>query len=112
MEASICRRPCPLGSPFTVHGSPFTVPRSPDLRPDASPADVGDEGEWAVAVVGAIGIVDEHGSATDVLAGDDAPVTAVLGLVAIVAHHEVGRGRDEERTPVVMRWLHRSSTEP
>src|SRR5215470_1558893 len=41
------------------------------------------------------GPVDEEGLALDLVALDEAPVTAVLRVVAVVAHHEVRIGRHE-----------------
>src|SRR5262245_59510262 len=41
------------------------------------------------------GPVDEEGLALDLVALDEAPVAAVLRVVAIVAHHEVRVGRHE-----------------
>src|SRR5207249_825687 len=41
------------------------------------------------------GPVDEEGLALDLVALDEAPVAAVLRVVAVVAHHEIGVGRHD-----------------
>src|SRR4051812_6677315 len=59
-----------------------------NARPDATPPDVREEGERSIAVVGPVRVVDERGAPADVLAGHNAPIAAVLRIVARVAHHE------------------------
>src|SRR5205085_12421010 len=81
---------------------------SVNARADASPPDVRDEWEWAVRLISAaIGVVHEDRASADVLAGHGAPVAAVLRFVAVVAHHEVVAGGDDEGAPVIehgLRW--------
>src|SRR5258705_13676313 len=45
--------------------------------------------------------VDEERPPADVRAGQEAPEAAVVGLVAVVAHHEVVVGRNDDRAPIV-----------
>src|SRR3989442_14801505 len=45
--------------------------------------------------------VDEEGPPHDVVARQEAPEAAVIGLVAVVAHHEVVRRGDDDRPPIV-----------
>src|SRR5712691_1194200 len=45
--------------------------------------------------------VDEEGPPHDVVARQEAPKAAVVGLVAVVAHHEVVRRGDDDRPPIV-----------
>src|SRR5581483_12018587 len=52
-----------------------------------------------------VGVVHEDRTTAHVLLRDDAPVSAVLRAVAVVAHHEIEVRRDEQRTPIVMRGL-------
>src|SRR5688572_18201803 len=90
-------------------------------RPDAPPANVGDEGKRTITrlvrahelrlVARAIRVVHEHGATANVLARHDPPVATVLRAIPIVTHHEVMAGRDEQRPPVVVRGLRRRRTE-
>src|SRR5208283_4559516 len=57
---------------------------------------VGERGLVHLVGGGLEGPVDEHGTADDVRARDEAPVAAVERLGAVVAHGEDGSGRDDE----------------
>src|SRR5690606_19311347 len=70
-------------------GGVLCLPASlPDPVPDPVPADVAQEAERA-ARLGVPRVVDEDRAAAYVLARHEAPEAAVLGLVAVVAEHEV-----------------------
>src|SRR3989442_9422974 len=49
--------------------------------------------------------VDEQRPAHDVRAWQEAPEAAVVGLVAVVTHHEEVPGRHNDRAPVVRRGV-------
>ena len=71
--------------------------RLEDGLAQAAPADppgIGDEGP-----------VLHHGLAQDVLAGHEAPEAAVVGIVAVVAHHEIGAVGHPDRSEGVARAL-------
>src|SRR5690242_848579 len=82
---------------------------------DATPADVGEAGQRPVARVGvallriaaarpgAEGVVDDERLPADVVLRNESPVATVLRAIAIVAHHEVTRAGDEQRSPVIVR---------
>src|SRR5690349_18510608 len=94
---------------------------SADARSYAAPAHVGDEWNWAIArFVGAdrrrliartIRVVHEHRTTAHVIPRHHAPVAAVLGAVAVVAHHEEVALWYDERAPVVVRRLCRCRAE-
>ena len=45
---------------------------------------------------------DHHGSTDDILFRDETPIAAVVAVVAIVAHHEVMRGRNRAHHAVII----------
>src|SRR6267378_8403709 len=74
---------------------------SSDPGPDASPADVRQERQRPIGfVAAAVRVVHEDRPPANVLPRHDPPVATVLRLVAVVAHHEVVAGGNEQRTPV------------
>src|SRR5262245_24547518 len=59
----------------------------------------------------AVGVVHEHRAAPEILARHQTPVSAVLRAVAVVAHHEVATGRDDDWSPIIERGLRRCRAE-
>ena len=84
-----------------------------DPVPEPAPANVGDEADRTVTRAGRNErVVDEHRPAAHVLSRHEAPVTTVLRVVPVVAHHEEELLRDDERAPVVVHGLLGRLTEP
>src|SRR5437899_12278005 len=73
--------------------APARRPRLRDVPSEAPPAE-----PVAIAVPRP---VDEEGLALDLLPPHESPVPAVLRVVAVVAHHEVGVGRDARHLTAV-----------
>src|SRR5881628_3514111 len=49
--------------------------------------------------------IDEQRTSPDVVARQEPPETAVVGLVAVIAHHPIVLRGDDNRTPVVRRRM-------
>src|SRR5262249_26291389 len=121
-------------SPHAAHqtcsGTPLAVPLSSVVRrslsddvPQPGPPNVRDERNRPVADLtaalrvvvaraGDVREVHEERPPSNVRLGHDPPVPAVLRAVAVVAHHEIVIGRNEQRAPVVERGLRGWRTEP
>src|SRR4051812_38097753 len=68
------------------------------------PANVGQPGELGGGV-GRVAEVDDLRTPTQQRGGDEPPIPAVERVVPIVAQHEVLLLRDDQRPPVVSRWM-------
>src|SRR5689334_21144009 len=75
---------------------------------EASPANAG-EPRRGLRAVWCVAVIHDQRTPADVPGGDEAPVAAVLRVVAVVAEREVLPWWDDQRSPVVTR---RVITEP
>src|SRR5438128_12527555 len=90
-----------------------TASSSADQMSDPAPPNIRNEWNCPVAAfsralawvvrIGArnVRVIHEQWAAADVALRNHAPVTAVLGAVAVVAHHEIVIGWNDDRSPVV-----------
>src|SRR2546423_3325558 len=67
------------------------------------PTDVGQPGE--ISRVGSEAEVHDLRTPTQQRVGDEAPIPAVEGVVAVVAEYEVLLPRDDQRAPIVTGWM-------
>src|SRR5437016_5587407 len=75
---------------------------SSDPVADPAPADVRNERQRTIRIVGVVRVINEYRPPTHIFARNEAPVTAVLGVVPIVTHHEIMTSGNNQRSPIVV----------
>src|SRR5215208_8064179 len=69
------------------------------------PTNVREPGEAAVRAVRRVAVVDHEGSPLHQGVRHEAPIPAVERVVPVVAEHEIVPFWDDQRSPVVSRWV-------
>src|SRR5919108_3779746 len=70
----------------------------------APPPDIG-EPRKSMRGLTRVTVIDDEWLTLHQTVGDEAPIAAIVRVVPVVAKHEIALLRDDQRTPVVTRWM-------